>query len=64
MLILMTAAIVAAQPASAPASAGQLAPIQHEQPGAAKEDCCKECCKDMAAKQEGHGTAPGGNPAR
>lgn len=56
MLILMTAALVAAQPAPAPnphaqhaqIPHGQMAPIQHEQHQAMKEGC--ECCKKM-----GHG---------
>ena len=60
MLTLITAALVAAQPA--PASDphaqhstmqhGQAAPAQHEQHQGMK-DCCKDCCKDMKG-HEGH----------
>ena len=45
MLILMTAALAAAEPAPTPA--GSDAP-KHE-----KMKCC-DCCKDMAGKHEGH----------
>ena len=48
MLILMTAALVAAQPAPATPQQGQMAPMRHEQHEGMKKDCCKDCCKDMA----------------
>ena len=54
MLTLMTAALVAAQPAPATDAhaqhaqmpAAQAAPMQKHE--GMKMDCCKDCCKDMA----------------
>ena len=65
MLILMTAALAAAQPAPAAnphAQHSQMqhgqAPAQHEQQQGMK-DCCKDCCKGM----EGHDAhSSGGRP--
>ena len=58
IMIAATALAAAPQPSTTPAPAGPMAqhavhdPIgQHSD---AKEDCCKHCCKDMAAKHEGH----------
>ncbi|HKC03934.1 MAG TPA: hypothetical protein VKC17_11610 [Sphingomicrobium sp.] len=62
MMILMTAALVAAQPAQPVDPHGQMAPMHHEQHDAMKKDCCKDCCKDMADKHEGHG-GEHGHPA-
>jgi hypothetical protein len=56
MMILITAALVATQPAQAPNPGAQPAPMQHE---GMKKDCCKDCCKDMVAKHEGHGERGG-----
>jgi hypothetical protein len=54
MIILMTAALAAAQPVPAPA--GNEMP-QHMAMGEARQHeqmkCC-DCCKDMAEKHEGH----------
>jgi hypothetical protein len=51
MVILITAAALAAQPApamqQAPMSHGQMGQMQHEQHEGMKKDCCKDCCKDM-----------------
>jgi hypothetical protein len=66
MLTLMTAALVAAQPAPAtnPHSQhaqmpqGQMAPGQHQEHEGMK-DCCKECCKGMG-EHDGH--APDAKP--
>ena len=55
MMILISAALVAAQPAPAPAPQGQMAPMQHEQHDSMKKDCCKDCCKDMAKGEHDHG---------
>ena len=63
MLTLMTAALVAAQPAAAantqaplaPMQHGQMTPAQHEQHE--KKGCCKDCCKDMA-KHDEHAAKP------
>jgi|tagenome__1003787_1003787.scaffolds.fasta_scaffold9309454_1 hypothetical protein len=60
MMMLMTAAaLAAAQPAS-PAPAGPM--TQHDMSMQMDHDadhkgmdCCKHCCKDMAGKHEGHG---------
>ena len=60
MLTLMTAALVAAQPAPttdthaqhAPMQHGQMTPAQHEQHEGMKKGCCKDCCKDMARHDE------------
>jgi hypothetical protein len=57
MLTLITAALVAAQPAPAPNPHAQHAPTQHDQMTPAqhegmKKDCCKDCCKDMAKHDE------------
>lgn len=68
MMTLMTAALVAAQPAPAPSphaqhaqvQHGQMSPAQHERHEGMKE-CCKECCKDMA-KHDEH--APAAKPQR
>lgn len=57
MIILMTAAALAAQVPAAPAGGDPMAPHQMSMPignGAEHKDCCKDCCKDMAAKHEGH----------
>ena len=68
MLSLMTAALVAAQPASPanphahhaqPQQQGQAAPMQHD--GVKKDCCCKECCKHMG-KHDDH--APAAHPKR
>lgn len=56
MLILMTAALVAAQPAPVvPAIADVHAErmAMASDPGHAQKECCP-CCKDMAKKHEGH----------
>ena len=64
MITLMTAALVAAQPAPAPNPHGSMAPMQPQQHESMKKDCCKEdCCKDMADKHEGHETERGGHSA-
>ncbi len=52
MITLIVAALVAAQPAPAPNSSAEQGPMQHE---GMKADCCKDGCKDMAGKHEGHG---------
>jgi hypothetical protein len=61
MMTLIAAAALAAQTSAAPAPVN--AQPQHEnqmqmgQSGEHKDmNCCKKCCKDMAAKHEGHGT--------
>lgn len=55
MIILMTAALAAAQPV--PATAGNDMAAQHMAMGQAGQHeqmkCC-DCCKDMAGKHEGH----------
>ena len=64
MMILMSAALVAAQPAPAPAPQGQMAPMQHEQqkqPEPTKTVGCKDCCKDMAKGEHDHGAEHGGH---
>jgi hypothetical protein len=54
MLILMTAALAAAQPAAAPPADADPHAHHMAQPGMhAQKDCC-DCCKDMAGKHEGH----------
>lgn len=56
MMTMIAAAALAAQPA-APAPADPAAQHQtHKQMGQAADhkDCCKECCKDMEAKMQGH----------
>ena len=65
MLTLMTAALVAAQPApTADAHAhhaqiqhGQMTHAQHEQHESKMKDCCKDCCKDMG-KHDEHAAKP------
>ena len=60
MLTLMTAALVAAQPAPqanahaqhAQTPHGQMTPAQHEEHKGTKKDCRKDCCKDMARHDE------------
>ena len=59
MLTLMIAAAAAATQPAAPAQANPK--MQHEQHMQMDQsgdkhgmDCCKECCKDMAARHEGH----------
>jgi hypothetical protein len=55
MIRLMTAALVAAQPAPAVTPHGQMAPMQPQQHESMKKDCCKDCCKDMATHDhDGH----------
>jgi hypothetical protein len=63
MMTLIAAVALAAQ--TAPASNPQAGRDQmtHEQHEGMKGDCCQECCKDMAAKHEGHGEH-GGHPAQ
>jgi hypothetical protein len=57
IIMLASAALAAAQPA-APASNSPMP--QHEMHGQMArhssdgKDCCHDCCKDMAAKHEGH----------
>lgn len=58
MIIVISAVLAAAQPAAVPAPAS---PMQHEMHGQAGQppsgmhkDCCHDCCKDMADKDEGH----------
>ena len=55
MMILMTAALAAAQPV--PATAGNEMPAQHMAMGEVTQHeqmkCC-DCCKDMAGKHEAH----------
>ena len=52
--LIVAAAVAAAQPA-APAPADQHAQLaQQGQPAEHKGVDCKDCCKDMAAKHEGH----------
>ena len=58
MTLMIAAAVAAAQPAVPPS---QQAPHdQHMQMGQSGEhkdmDCCKDCCRDMAAKHEVHGS--------
>ncbi|MEO8453907.1 MAG: hypothetical protein ABI454_01995 [Sphingomicrobium sp.] len=64
MMILIAAALVAAQPAAAPAHAqGQMPMMQMGQSGEHKAmDCCKDCCKDMAKMHEGHDAERGAQP--
>ena len=51
----MITLIVAAAVAAAPAPADQHAQLaQQGQPAEHKGMDCKDCCKDMAAKHEGH----------
>jgi hypothetical protein len=61
MLILMTAALVAAVPAVEPTS-GADAHAQHIAVGETDQHeqtkCC-DCCKDMAKKHDGHSEYPG-----
>jgi len=60
MLILMTAALAAVQPAQAVTphahhaqmAQGQMTPAQHEQHEGMQKDCCKDCCKDMGKHDE------------
>ena len=55
MIILMTAALAAAQPMPAPQ--GDAMPPQHmgmAQGGKHEHMKCCDCCKDMAGKHEGH----------
>jgi hypothetical protein len=56
MMILIAAALVAAQPAVAPAHAqGHMAMMHMGKAGGHKAmDCCKDCCKHMARMHEGH----------
>lgn len=59
MIIMIAAtALAAAQPNAAPAPSGVMAEhAMHGEAGghpSAPADCCKHCCKDMAAKHEGH----------
>lgn len=55
MIVLMTAALAAAQPTPAP-SEQRSNPMAQAQPK--KMDCC-DCCKDMAGKHEGHAAHEG-----
>ena len=59
MMTLITAALVAAQPAPPANPHGQMAPMQHEQHEGMKKDCCEECCKDMADKHAGRDSEHG-----
>jgi hypothetical protein len=59
MITLITAALVAAQPAPPANPHGQMVPMQNEQHEGMKKDCCKDCCKDMAGKHEGHSAEHG-----
>lgn len=63
MITLMTAALVAAQPAPATTPHGQMAPMQPKQQESMKKGCCKDCCKDMASKEHGaeHGAGHDGH---
>ena len=60
MIILMTAALAAAQPV--PVAAGSEMPAHHMAMGEAAQHeqmkCCN-CCKDMADKHEGHSEGHG-----
>jgi hypothetical protein len=58
MMMLIAAAVAAAQPAPAAQPHGELPDMQHEQHEGMKKDCCKDCCKDMGeGKHDMH--APG-----
>ena len=66
MLTLMTAALVAAQPAPpanphaqhAPMQHGRMTPAQHEQ-HEGMQDCCKDCCEEMGkGEHDQHATRP------
>ena len=58
MMILMTAALVAAQPVTVAHPQHGEAPTQHDEK---MKDCCKDCCKDMHAKHDGHAPDERGN---
>ena len=69
MMTLMLAAALAAQAPAAPAGADPMA--QHQMPmqmGESAEhkdmDCCKDCCKHMAARHEGQATDHAGHSRR
>jgi hypothetical protein len=60
MMTLIVAAAVAAQAPAAPAPAQPMAQHEmHMQMGEHADhkgmDCCKHCCEDMDAKNDGHG---------
>ena len=58
MMNLIAAAALAAQPAPAANPPMQQMPMEQMQQKpmheGMKDDCCAECCKDMAAKHDGH----------
>ena len=55
MLILMTAAFAAAQPATpTPAADSHAQHMAMAQTGKHEQMKCCDCCKDMARKHEGH----------
>ena len=51
MMIVLSAAALAAQPAPPANAPAQQMPMQHEQHEGMKKDCC---CKDLADKHAGH----------
>jgi hypothetical protein len=60
MMTLIVAAVVAAQPPAAPAPTQPVAQHEmHMQMGEHADhkgmDCCKHCCEDTDAKNDGHG---------
>jgi hypothetical protein len=64
MMTLIVAAVVAAQPPAAPAPTQPVAQHEmHMQMGEHADhkgmDCCKHCCEDMDAKNDGHGAGEG-----
>jgi hypothetical protein len=65
MMILLSAAALAAQPTALAPTAPQ---AQHEMQMGHDADhkgmnCCKDCCKDKAAMHEGHGAEHGEHSA-
>lgn len=56
MLMLMSAALAAAQPATSSANAGMGPMTGHAE--SAKKDCC-DCCKDMAKGHSEHEATKG-----
>lgn len=56
MITIVAAAALAAQPVAPAPTAATTGHEMHMQAGQAAEHkgCCKNCCKDMEAKMEGH----------
>ena len=63
MITLIAAAVLAAQAPVASAPADPMAQHAQHQQGHEGMDCCKECCKHMAGKHEGHDAEHGGHAA-